>query len=178
MESTDDVTLMSGTAFARMIVSKYQEVEPKVLTDEKADLVIPASLIRDVVHLIEKSYPRIFPETIIGVDLGDDKYEVIYIFWSRETKFLCQLRVPLEGSKPAVDTISDIYAGMEWHERETHEMFGIDFKGHPDLRLLLLPDELKGKYPLRKSFKTDRSRLSESGLPQPKPRPPRGGDSQ
>lgn len=178
MNSTDDASLMSGTAFARMIINKYSEVIPNVLTDEKVDLVIPAPLIRDVVHLIEESYPLIFPEIIMGLDLEDDKYEVIYIFWSRETNFLCQFRVPLEGATPVVDTISDIFPGMEWHERETCEMFGIDFKGHPDLRLLLLPDELEGKYPLRKRFKTDRSRLAESGLPQPKPRPPRGGDSQ
>ncbi|MHA1577712.1 MAG: NADH-quinone oxidoreductase subunit C [Candidatus Thorarchaeota archaeon] len=173
-----DSTLISGTAFARLVINKIPEIESKVVSDEKVDLVVPASKIREIVHMIEESYPLIFPESVFGVDLEDDKYEAIYIFWSRQNNFLCQLRVSLEGPNPEIDTISDIFPGMEWHERETCEMYGIDFKGHPDLRLLLLPDELEGKFPLRKSFKTDRSRLSESGLPQPKPRPPRGGDSQ
>ena len=43
------------------------------------------------------------------------------------------------------------YAGANWHERETHEMFGIGFAGHPDLRNLYLPGEFEG-YPLRKDF--------------------------
>ncbi|HZI46026.1 MAG TPA: NADH-quinone oxidoreductase subunit C [Ilumatobacter sp.] len=44
-----------------------------------------------------------------------------------------------------------VFAGANWHERETHEMFGIDFEGHPDLRNLYLPGEFEG-YPLRKDF--------------------------
>jgi NADH-quinone oxidoreductase subunit C len=52
---------------------------------------------------------------------------------------------------PAVASIVDIYPGAAWHERETHEMFGIDFPGHPDLAPLLLPPEFEG-HPLRKDF--------------------------
>ena len=44
-----------------------------------------------------------------------------------------------------------MYAGANWHERETHEMFGIEFTGHPDLRNMYLPTEFEG-YPLRKDF--------------------------
>jgi len=60
------------------------------------------------------------------------------------------------GEAPAVASITDLYAGAAWHERETHEMFGIDFVGFDDgtglgLRPLLLPDGFEGT-PLRKSF--------------------------
>jgi NADH-quinone oxidoreductase subunit C len=51
----------------------------------------------------------------------------------------------------AVDSWHAIYAGANWHERETHEMFGIDFLGHPDLRNMYLPTEFEG-FPLRKDF--------------------------
>ena len=91
----------------------------------------------------------------------------------RTSSLLLQIRIAIQEDDLWVDTVSDIYPGFEWHERETHEMFGIDFKGHPDLRLLLLPEELEGQYPLRKSFETDRSRLEESGMAVPKPRPAR-----
>ncbi|WP_051836054.1 NADH-quinone oxidoreductase subunit C [Streptomyces sp. NRRL WC-3742] len=58
-------------------------------------------------------------------------------------------RVPREAS--ALPTAVGVYAGAAWHERETHEMFGIDFPGHPYLATLLLPDGFEG-HPLRKEF--------------------------
>ncbi|GHF47599.1 hypothetical protein GCM10018790_26550 [Kitasatospora xanthocidica] len=58
-------------------------------------------------------------------------------------------RVPRDGA--ALPTAVAVYAGAGWHERETHEMFGIDFPGHPHLVTLLLPDGFEG-YPLRKEF--------------------------
>ena len=50
-----------------------------------------------------------------------------------------------------VESWFTVYAGANWHERETHEMFGISFAGHPDLRNMYLPTEFEG-YPLRKDF--------------------------
>ncbi|MFI6153280.1 NADH-quinone oxidoreductase subunit C [Kitasatospora sp. NPDC051170] len=58
-------------------------------------------------------------------------------------------RVPRDAS--ALPTAVGVYAGAGWHERETHEMFGIDFPGHPYLATLLLPDGFEG-HPLRKEF--------------------------
>ncbi|MFI6845576.1 NADH-quinone oxidoreductase subunit C [Kitasatospora sp. NPDC050467] len=62
---------------------------------------------------------------------------------------LVRTRVPRD--KAALPTAVEVYAGAAWHERETHEMFGIDFPGHPYLATLLLPDGFEG-YPLRKEF--------------------------
>ncbi|MPZ53101.1 MAG: hypothetical protein GEU79_10295, partial [Acidimicrobiia bacterium] len=53
--------------------------------------------------------------------------------------------------EPAVPSLVDVYAGANWHERESHEMFGVDFVGHPNLDRLYLPDGFVGN-PLRKSF--------------------------
>jgi NADH:ubiquinone oxidoreductase subunit C len=61
------------------------------------------------------------------------------------------LRTTVPHSAPAIPTATSMYAGAAWHERETHEMFGIDFTGHPDLTPLLLPDGFEG-HPLRKDF--------------------------
>ncbi|MBD0671900.1 NADH-quinone oxidoreductase subunit C, partial [Streptomyces sp. CBMA156] len=58
-------------------------------------------------------------------------------------------RVPRDAA--ALPTAVAVYAGAAWHERETHEMFGIDFPGHPYLATLLLPDGFEG-HPLRKEF--------------------------
>ncbi|OEV17194.1 dehydrogenase, partial [Streptomyces nanshensis] len=61
------------------------------------------------------------------------------------------LRTTLPHQAPALPTATGVYAGAAWHERETHEMFGIDFPGHPHLVPLLLPDSFEG-HPLRKDF--------------------------
>ncbi|MEV4556635.1 NADH-quinone oxidoreductase subunit C [Kitasatospora sp. NPDC049285] len=64
-------------------------------------------------------------------------------------RLLLRTRVPREGA--VLPTATGVYAGAAWHERETHEMFGIDFAGHPHLIALLLPDGFEG-HPLRKDF--------------------------
>jgi NADH-quinone oxidoreductase subunit C len=57
----------------------------------------------------------------------------------------------LDHDQPALASLVDVYAGADWHEREAHEMFGIDFIGHPDLSNLYLPESFLGR-PLLKSF--------------------------
>jgi NADH-quinone oxidoreductase subunit C len=62
-----------------------------------------------------------------------------------------RLKVPLPHDEPRCPTISDVYAGANWHEREAAEMFGIEFDGHPQPVKLLLPEPFEG-HPLRKDF--------------------------
>jgi hypothetical protein len=57
--------------------------------------------------------------------------------------------VPADDAR--LPSLVGVYAGASWHERETHEMFGVQFDGHPNLVKLLLPDEFEG-HPLRKDF--------------------------
>jgi NADH:ubiquinone oxidoreductase subunit C len=57
----------------------------------------------------------------------------------------------LSKESPVISSLVDVFAGANWHEREAHEMFGIDFEGHPNLVHLYLPDSFQGN-PLRKSF--------------------------
>ncbi|WP_329281833.1 NADH-quinone oxidoreductase subunit C [Streptomyces sp. NBC_00691] len=61
------------------------------------------------------------------------------------------LRTTVPHAAPALPTAIGVYAGAGWHERETHEMFGVDFTGHPHLVPLLLPENFEG-HPLRKDF--------------------------
>ncbi|MFI5565909.1 NADH-quinone oxidoreductase subunit C [Streptomyces sp. NPDC051740] len=61
------------------------------------------------------------------------------------------LRTTVPHEAPTLPSAVDVYAGAAWHERETHEMFGVDFTGHPGLDHLLLPDGFEG-HPLRKDF--------------------------
>ncbi len=58
-----------------------------------------------------------------------------------------------------VDSLTDVWPSALFLEREAHEMFGIEFRGHPDLRPILLSDDFYGKWPLRKDFTYDKSEL-------------------
>jgi NADH-quinone oxidoreductase subunit C len=82
---------------------------------------------------------------------AEDRLEVVYRLFSYQAKAALMVRVMVPRSGARVDTLSDIYRTAEWHERETAEMFGIEFAGHPDPRRLLLPDDLEG-HPLLKDF--------------------------
>jgi NADH-quinone oxidoreductase subunit C len=61
------------------------------------------------------------------------------------------LKVDVPDDSLALSTWTKVYAGADWHEREAHEMFGIDFTGHPALRNMYLPTGFEG-HPLRKDF--------------------------
>ncbi len=61
------------------------------------------------------------------------------------------LSTDLPHDEPVIDSLVPIFGGAAWHEREAHEMFGIDFRGHPNLVKLYLPDAFEGN-PLRKSY--------------------------
>lgn len=61
------------------------------------------------------------------------------------------IRTTVPHDAPVLPTAVGVYAGAAWHERETHEMFGVAFEGHPHLVPLLLPDTFEG-HPLRKDF--------------------------
>ncbi len=106
----------------------------------------------EAVEILDKA--EFFIETITGVDwIKEDQLEVIYDF-SRYDFDLCRvvLRTRIPRSNPVVPTITGIYNGANWHERETHDFFGIKFEGHPHLVPLLLPEDADF-HPLLKDFK-------------------------
>ena len=95
-----------------------------------------------------------FIETITGVDwIKENQLELIYDF-SRYDFDVCRavIRTRVDRDNPVVPTITGIYAGANWHERETHDFFGIKFDGHPHLIPLLLPEDADF-HPLLKDFK-------------------------
>jgi NADH-quinone oxidoreductase subunit C len=86
-----------------------------------------------------------------AVDELEGGFSVVAHLWStaRRHGVLIRARVPREA--PSVESVVDLFPGADWHERETHEMFGIVFERHPGLRPLLLPPEFEG-HPMRKEF--------------------------
>jgi NADH-quinone oxidoreductase subunit C len=80
-----------------------------------------------------------------------DRYEVIYNMFSLKNKFRLRLKVLVDESDLSVPTVCGVWSTANWEERETYDMFGIRFEGHPDLRRIYMPEEFE-YYPLRKDF--------------------------
>lgn len=93
-----------------------------------------------------------------GIDrsaFGDEpepRLEVLVHLYSPEHVFHVNIHVHLDLAKPVCPSLTGTFRGAYWHERETHEMFGITFTGHPNLANLYLPEDFEG-HPLLKSFK-------------------------
>ncbi len=90
---------------------------------------------------------------LCGVDMyrPEGRFEVVYNLYSLKKKKYLRLKVLVDEDDPVVDTVSVVWSGANWHERETYDMFGIKFKGHPDLRRMYMPEDFE-YFPLRKDF--------------------------
>jgi NADH-quinone oxidoreductase subunit C len=92
-----------------------------------------------------------FFDFLTGVDEGEAGFGVVTHLYSPIHKHHLHLRTVAPRENPAVPTLTGVFRGANWHERETWEMFGVVFTGHPNLVKLLLSDEFEG-HPLRKEF--------------------------
>ena len=90
---------------------------------------------------------------LCGIDMYTPakRYGVIYNLYSLKNKHRIRLKTFTEEGDLKVPTVTGVWATANWHERETYDMFGIIFTGHPDLRRMYMPEEFE-HYPLRKDF--------------------------
>jgi NADH-quinone oxidoreductase subunit C len=86
-----------------------------------------------------------------GVAGGDSRFQVFARLFDVRRKVGLTIKADLDDTNPSVDSWTPLFAGADWHERETWEMYGFDFVGHPGLRHLYLPSEFEG-FPGRKDF--------------------------
>ena len=91
---------------------------------------------------------------LCGADRGpeeDPRFEVNYHLFSTTHHKRLRLKVLLSDDDPKVETVSTVWRTADWHERETYDLVGIIFEGHPDLRRILLPSDFDG-HALRKDY--------------------------
>ena len=96
------------------------------------------------------------PVCVTAVDWPDrepdaPRFDVVYQLRSLMFNDVCRLVVQVTEDDPRVPSLERVYAGMDWHEREAYDLFGIVFDGHHDLCRILLPDDWEG-HPLRKDY--------------------------
>jgi NADH-quinone oxidoreductase subunit C len=91
-------------------------------------------------HLLDRSRPE-----------PAGRYELVYQLRNMATRAEVRVRSFVDGDPPRIDSAHDLFPPANWDERETYDMFGIVFTGHPDLTRILMPDDWVG-HPLRRDY--------------------------
>jgi len=99
----------------------------------------------------EQGFERLSGVTAIDRYPLEPRFEVLYLLHSISRNLRLKLKVALPGSDPVVPTVTTVWEGANWYERETFDLFGVRFEGHPNLKRLLLPEDWEG-HPLRRDF--------------------------
>jgi NADH:ubiquinone oxidoreductase subunit C len=117
-------------------------------------VLIESKDLLEACHLIREGLGITHLSTVTGLDTGE-RLEILYHFAAKD--LVLTVKVAAGRDHPHLSTILGIYPAAVFYEREVHDLLGVHFDGHPDLRPLVLPEAWpEGVYPLRKDWKYDR----------------------
>lgn len=85
--------------------------------------------------------------------LDRNEMEVVYLISSYEHPVLITLKAIIPRDNPEIESVVSVFWNANWYERETYELFGIQYINHPNLKPLVLTDEMLGEWPFRKDYK-------------------------
>ncbi len=94
-----------------------------------------------IVHISSVDWPE-----------SPERFEVVYEFYSIRRRARIRIKVRVTEEQPVVDSVVGVWKGADFMEREVYDMMGVRFRGHPDLKRILMPDEYDEGFPLRKDF--------------------------
>ena len=103
---------------------------------------------------IAKEEPRLRMDYLrcLAVTEYPEHYQAAYMLYSTAKGHKAVLKANVPKDDPAIPSVTEVWKGADWHEREGAELFGVTFSGHPNPKQLLLFGEFEGKYPLRKDY--------------------------
>jgi len=129
------------------------KIEERIEFRGETTFVITAGDLREIAQFCKGELSFDYLIDISSVDnFGDEpRFEIVYELYSMTLAVHLRLKVRVSEDDPTVDTISDLWPTANWHEREIYDMMGLRFKGHPDLRRILMWEGYP-YFPLRKDF--------------------------
>jgi NADH-quinone oxidoreductase subunit C len=152
---TDLVQLKSHPAIAKLMAWDPAAVTGAKFDRNEISIHVERSLIRDACVLLRDDADCLFnflaDVTCVDWYPSEPRFEVVYHLLSITKKERVRLKVQLDGSSPALDSVTPVWPAANYFEREIYDLFGVRFAGHPYLRRLLMPEDWEG-YPLRKDY--------------------------
>ncbi|MEX0661216.1 MAG: NADH-quinone oxidoreductase subunit C [Balneolaceae bacterium] len=114
---------------------------------------IESSALIDVCTFLKEEAGFIYLSDVMGADryTSDERFEVIYNLLSFKDQVRLFLKVWCNEENPELESVTKIWPGANWNEREVYDMYGVRFKNHPDFRRIFLPEDFD-YFPLRKEF--------------------------
>jgi NADH-quinone oxidoreductase subunit C len=106
----------------------------------------------------DQQFVRVSTVTAVDRYPAEPRFEVVYHLHSVERKQRLRLKCRLAGKNPEIESVTSVWRGADWYEREVFDLFGIRFTGHPDLRRIMMPDDWEG-HPLRKDYPVTGTRV-------------------
>ena len=129
-------------------------LEAKVQREKRVLIAVQKDRLAEVASFVKEKLGFDHITSVAGVDYPDRKeFDVIYDVWSIPKKILLELKTAIPVGDPKLQSLISVWPGSNYHERETWEMFGIEFQGHPNLSRFLLPEDWDKGAPFRKDFK-------------------------
>lgn len=152
---TDIEQLKQHPAVARLFGWKSSAIQSVKFDRDEMTIYVDRSDIREACALLrdDPECPFNFLSDITCVDWypSEPRFEVVYHLLSIPKKERVRLKVRLNSSSPTIDSITSVWIGANYFEREVFDLFGVRFAGHPYLRRILMPEDWEG-HPLRKDY--------------------------
>jgi NADH-quinone oxidoreductase subunit C len=145
--------MTSAGAFASLSKSLGERIQSETEFRDETTCTIAASDLREVAKVCRDNLSFDYLIDITSIDnFGEEpRFEIVYELYSMPNAIHLRLKLRVSEGVGAIDTVSDVWPTANWHEREIYDMMGIKFKGHPDLRRILMWDGYPF-FPLRKDF--------------------------
>jgi NADH/F420H2 dehydrogenase subunit C len=150
---------MYSAETCQKVIKKFPDVTlipvpEKFIRDPEPQLNVPPAKLLEVCRYIkaESSLAFDLPLQMTAVDyIKDGRFELVYYLYSSKNKNGLVLKSSVQRSSPEIDSVTSVWSGMDWQEREVFDLMGISFRHHPNLQRIMMWEGYPG-HPLRKDY--------------------------